>query len=435
MCRDWRQIFTLRPTLWTDLDCADIDKTLVYLDRSRSSPINVQLDRYEELSPYDPFLQVIPHVIARLKSVVIRGVPENSQEIIAQLSSPAPHLEILDIEVNCECSPQHGPVITTTLFNGDLSSLRELRLDCIRTELPWRNMVNLTTFTLGYSSPGDSSVRPLLDFFESAPRLSEIRLHFATPTFDTQQGRSVLLANLKKMDIFGGGPPFLLLDHLLVPAGAKLKMQVSSDGALHLPKSFDFLDEFSRFKIHLHVREFYPSIHLKAPNYRISLVPATATSPPTYNCRVFESLARFDPLNVERLSLAGGELMRRDGDGCDHYRILGRMKNLRALTISRCTGLPPFFSFFDWSGICAKLEEFALDPRADRGEFDIQNVIQLAAKRASLGRPLKSVRILSWDKSVQAGALKLGEYVSRVECSPKIALSSDGVDSDEDWLL
>jgi len=136
VCRAWREIFTSRPTLWTDLDCTDIDKTLVYLDRSRSSPINVRFEKYDALSPYDPFIQVVPHIIGRLKSITIYGVPENLQEIAAQLSSPAPLLESLAIDVASECSPQHGPVMTTTLFNGDLSSLRELRLRGIRTELP-----------------------------------------------------------------------------------------------------------------------------------------------------------------------------------------------------------------------------------------------------------------------------------------------------------
>ena len=432
MCRDWRQIFTSRPTLWTNLNFVDTDKTLAYLDRSRSSPIDVRLDMYEGLSSYDPFLQVIPHIIARLKSMVIRGFPvEDFQHITAQLSPHAPLLETLEIDVDCECSAQRGPVIATTLFNGDLSSLRKLRLDCIRTELPWRNMVNLTSFTLGYSSPGDSSVRHLLDFFESAPHLREIQLQFATPTFGTQTGRLVSLGHLKRMDISWGRPPSLLLDHLLVPTGAKFTMQVDSRGSLHLPESFDFLEEFSRFRIHLHVRGFYPSIQFNAPNCQISIVPATP--PTTSNCRVFESLARFDPSNVKRLRLVEGGLMRHDGR--DHVRILGRMEDLRALTISHCTGLPRFLPFFDGSGLCMKLEEFILEPRADREKFDIQNVIQLAAKRASLGKPLKSVRIVSWDKSMQASALKLREYVSHAECSHRVTLACGGADSDEEECL
>ena len=427
MCQTWREIFTSRPTLWTDLDCAYIDKTLAYLDRSRSSPINVRLERYEGLSPYDPFLQVIPHVIPRLKSVTIYGAPENLQEITTQLSPPAPLLETLTIYVDRECSPQRGPVLTTTLFDGDLSSLRELCLQSVRTELPWRNMVNLTSFTLSYTSPGDSSVKPLLDFFASAPRLRKIKLRFATPTFGTQRGRLVLLAHLKKMDIFGGGPPSLLLDHLLVPAGAKLTTQVDSRGTLHLPKSLDFLKEFFRFRIHLHVRDFYPSIQFIGPNCQISIIPATSP-PASTNCRVLDSLARFDPSGVEGLRLANGDLMRQSG--CDLCRVFPTMKEIRTLTISRCTNLSGFFDFFIRNDHCPQMEEFILDPRGDGENFDIRGVeaVEAVARRAKV----KSVRIASWDKAVQASVLKLGQYVSHVECSPRVALVSDDVDISED---
>ena len=428
VCRTWRDIFTSCPALWTDIDCTNIDKTLVYLDRSRSSPLNLQLEKYQTLSPYDPFLQVIPHVIPRLKSVTIYGVPENLQEIIAQLSPPAPLLEALTIDIDCECPPQDGPAITTPLFNGDLSSLRELRLQCVSTELPWRNMVNLTSFTLGYTMPGDSSVRYLLDFFASAPRLRKIRLSFATPTFGTQRGRLVTLPHLRRMSIFGGGPPSLLFDHLLIPAGAKLTTEVDSRGTLHLPKSLDFLDIFSRFKIHLHVRDFYPSIRFIAPDCQISIIPANPPATPT-SCRVLDSLSRFHPLKVERLRLADGNLMRQGG--CDFW-VFNRMKDVRTLTISRCTGMSRFFRFFNDSRDCPRLEHLILDPRGDEEKFDIQSVITLAAEKAARGTGLKSVKIVSWDKVVQASASKLQEYVPRVECSPRVALESDDVDSGDE---
>ena len=386
------------------------------------------LGRYGTLSPYDPFLQVVPHITGRLKSVTINGIPENIQEITSQLSPPAPLLESLTIGVDCECSPQRGPVIPATLFDGDLSSLRELGLRCIRTELPWRNMVNLTSFTLDYTSPGESSVRHLLDFFASAPRLRKIQLRFATPTFGTQRGRLVSLPNLKRMHIFGGGPPSLLFDHLLIPAGAKLTTEVDSRGSLHLPKSLNFLQvfEFPRFRIHLYVRDFSLSIRFSGPNCDISIVPATSPAIST-TCRVLESLAQFDPSNVERLRLAGGDLMK--SSACDLSAVLPCMRDLRALTISRCTNLSRFFSFFNDRVhlYCPRLEDFILDPRGDGGNFDIQGVIVLAAKAK-----LKSVRIVSWDKSVQTNALKLKEYVAHVECNPRVALVSDDVDSGDE---
>ena len=90
-------------------------------------------------------------------------------------------------------------------------------------------MVNLTSFTLKYTSEGDSLVRHLLDFFEGAPRLRKIKLLSATPTFGAQIGRLMSLPCLK-MDISGGVGSPLLLDHLLIPVGAKLAMQAAGLG-------------------------------------------------------------------------------------------------------------------------------------------------------------------------------------------------------------
>ena len=240
------------------------------------------------------------------------------------------------------------------------------------------------------------------------------------------------LPNLKRIYIFGSGPPSLLLDHLLIPAGAKLSTEVDSRGSLHLPKSLDFLQLFSRFTIHLYVRDFYPSIRFRGPNCDISIVPATSPVAST-TCRVLESLARFDPLSVERLRLAGGDLMRQDG--CDVDPVLSRMKEIHTLTISRCTGLSRFFPFINNADLCPKLEQLILDPRADGDKFDIQNIIGLAIRIRRpwwRGAKLKSVRIVSRDQSVQAGAVKLAEHVPHVECSPRVALVSDDVDSSDE---
>ena len=188
----------------------DLDKTLTYLERSRTSPINLLLYRSEDLSLGDPFIQIIPHVVGRLKSLFVTGTRGNLQDITAHLSCPAPLLRDMSIFGSCEFQQVHNPVLTPALFNGDLSSLRKLRLDYICTELPWRNMVNLTSFMLVHTSP--ISVRKLLDFFEGAHCLREVELHSVIPTSGAQYGRLVSLAHLKTMYITGGGPSSLLLD-------------------------------------------------------------------------------------------------------------------------------------------------------------------------------------------------------------------------------
>ena len=413
----------------------------MYLERSRSLPIDLRLERAVDLSPHDPFLQVVPHAIARLKSIDIQGTPENLQDITAQLSHPAPLLESLAVEIDWESSPHDGPAIPATLFDGDLSSLRELRLKCIRTELPWRNMANLTSFTLGYTLLGNFPMKHLLDFFESAPHLRKIQLSSATPTSGAQSGRLVSLACLKRMDILGGGPPALLFDHLLIPVGAKLTTRMETslfpptlessivDG--HLPRSLNNLKNLSIFtKIHLWAWEFDPRIRFSGPTGQVTMIPPAPRDTTTTAWRVLRSLERFDISMVEQLTITGCDL--KTQDGCAIYSVFFRAKNLRTLTLSRCKNLPTGIHFL--REFCPKLEELTLDPRVAGEKFDIQTVIGFAATRPNL----KSVRIVSGDESVQTSALKLWEYVSHVECSPRVALTSDdsedsdGGDSDDE---
>jgi len=153
VCRTWREVFVSRSSLWTNFDCSDEEKTQVYFERSKSSPINLSL---EGICPCDPFFQIIPHVTGRLKSVFIMG-PLGNVEVVTRaiscLSHPAPLLEHLSIRSNPTTVPALCPALPSTLFNGDLSSLRTLRLEAVHTELPWRNMLNLTSFTLSYIPP------------------------------------------------------------------------------------------------------------------------------------------------------------------------------------------------------------------------------------------------------------------------------------------
>ena len=397
VCRGWRKIFTSRSALWTNIDCENADKTLIYLNRSRASPISVRLERDESLSPDDPFIQAIPRIITRLKSMSIHATPGNLQEVIAQLSHSAPLLESLTIEAKCESPPQHCPMIMPTLFDGDLSSLRELHLQCILTTLPWRNMVNLTSFTLAYVSSDQSPVRCLLDFFQSAPRLCQIKLQFAASTFGAQRGRLVSLECLKRMDIIGSSPS-LLLGHLLVPADAKLVIHMDSRRSLHLPGSLDFLAEFSRFGIRLYVRDLYPSMQFVAPNCKISIVPATPRASTT--CRVLESLAQFDPSKIERLGLADGDLTSQHGR--DFGRALPKITNLRSITISRCRNLSGFIPFLGHD-VCPKLEEFVLGPSVNGEKLNIRSLIGLVARRASRKEKFKSVRIVTSGVALASG--------------------------------
>jgi len=90
VCHAWREQFTSRASLWVDIECKVMDKTLVYLEHSKPSPIDVSLDRSKELHSNDPFIQIIPHSIGQLKSLSIYGVPGIYKTSLLAYLSPLP---------------------------------------------------------------------------------------------------------------------------------------------------------------------------------------------------------------------------------------------------------------------------------------------------------------------------------------------------------
>ena len=433
VCRAWREVFTSRASLRTDFDCVDADKTRTYLERSKSSPLHLSLIGDHNLSPSDPFFEIIPHAIGRLKSLSVEGTPRNVQDITAHLSRPAPLLEDLTICGGVGHTTDRNPVLTPALFNGDLSSLRELSLEHVRTELPWRNMANLTSFMLVRPSPSEVTVRHLLDFFESAPQLRVVDLYFATPTSGAQNGRLVSLPRLKGMEITGDELPSLLLDHLLIPVGAELRTEVASVGHLintHLPRSLDNLRNFSNFTtIELYGDNSHLQIKFSGPNGQVTMVQHISLVNGT--CSVLESLAHFDTSKTECLKINHGEPSSSDTP----FRALLPMKGLRTLTLSRCKNphiltyaLHPSTSPSEVV-VCPKLEELVIEG----GEtLDVKNIIEMAGARASRGAKLKSVRINGPYKFVRLDVLELKKHVSLVDCSPEADGTCDDSDDSDD---
>jgi len=407
----------------------DEDKALVYLERSKSSPISLSLRRDHRLSLCDPLLEIIPRAIGRLGSLSIEATSENLHPITSQLSRPAPLLEELSICGDCQLVSRY-PVLTPTLFGGDLSSLRRLCLESVRTELPWRNMVNLTSFLLAYTWPGEISVRQLLDFFESAPHLREVELHSATPTSGAQNRRLVSLACLKRMHITNGGPSFVLFDHLLIPVGAELITQADLPIGDLLPRCLDNLRNFSNFTtIQLYVGASRLDMDFSGPNGRVRMSPRTSRADMT--CFVHESLAQFDTSKTERFKIGGCVPLSRD----PLYLALLPMKDLRFLLLYECISphtciraLHPRTGSLEVVA-CPNLEELVLVLRSDEERFDIGSVIGMAEARASRGKKLGTVKIVDrQDEPDPEDLFELGKHVRHVEYGYPV----DAIDDEED---
>ena len=418
VCRAWREVFVSRSSLWTNFDCLDPEKTRVYFERSKFSPINLSLDLREGIPSYNSLFQLIPHVTGRLKSVFIMGPLDNVEvdtHVISRLTHPAPLLEHLTICSNPSIAPDLCPALPPALFSGDLSSLRTLCLESVHTELPWRNMINLTSFILHCIPPGAVSVERILDFFENAPYLEEVEFCFTTLTAGAQNGRLVSLACLKSMCIEDDGPPPVLLDHLLIPAGAKLEIQADMLSSLigaHLPRSFDNLKNLSNFTtIQLNIGPS-PSMKFSGPN------GAVKTSLPGGSVDlVLEFLAKLDTSKTEWFEIDWGH----SPSGRSFYQALLRMKDLRTLTLSKCRSLEVFIRALQPATsptevvVCPKLEKLVLVLHPYEMMSHITSVIEMAAARALRGEKLRTVRIVGGRNATTFDVAELRKHVYNVE--------------------
>jgi hypothetical protein len=433
VCQAWREIFISRSSLWINLDCKDEDQARTYLERSKSLPVNLSLDTTDRLPSYHPFFEIIPHAIGRAKSLSIQTAPEDLQGITTHLSRHAPLLEKLWICGSYYHETHPNPVLTPTLFNGDLSSLRVLKLWSVRTELPWRNMVNLTSFTLNRMSRDQPSVEQFLDFIESAPRLRRVSLFHATPTSGAQNGRLVSLACLERMEIIYGGSASLLLDHLLIPVRAHLEIEVDLPSPPNQgppPRFLDNLKNLPNFTdIHLHIDRRFTYMQFSGPNGQVRMVPRTSRVGRTY--LGLESLGQFDTSKVERLRIDCHDSPSSDPP----YRALLPMEHLRTLTLYHCRSphivihaLHPAMSS-SGAMVCPKLEELVIV--LDKETLDMKSVIGVVTARASRGAKFRSVRIVGQDQPVRTDVLELEKHVLDVEYGPKVdRVYDDGDDED-----
>ena len=405
-----------------------MDKTLAYLERSKSSPIDLSLARDVKSPPWESFFETIPQVIERLESLSIEGTPGNLPFIASRLLHPAPILEKLSIRGGCQYT-SHNPVLTPALFNGELSSLRKLYLEYVRTQLPWRNMVNLTSFTLARTS--QITIEQLLNFFESSPQLRKVALHSATLTSGAQNGRLVSPECLKCMEIIGGEPSSVLLDHLLIPVGARLTTWLDLVDFLvedHLPRSLSNLRNLSNFTTIKLSSDVFPCLEFSGPNGQVAMIFKTLRVGGTH--LVLECLPLFDTSTTERLEHRWSKFTSRDPS----YRALLPMKDLRVLELTECENPHFLIHALDPSTdspeavVCPKLEDIVIVLSTSGEIFDIKGAIGTVVARASRGAKLKSIRVVSKRKFAPADVLELKKHVLHVECGPEV----DGVSGDSD---
>jgi len=433
VCRSWRNLFISRPSLWTNLDFKSVNKTRIYIERSRSLLLEATLCKTKaECSLEEALLLAVPH-IRRFKSLTIIGITDPLQNLTKHLTSPAPSLKELIIDFSCTLAP----ALNINLLNGDLSSLNTLTLGGVATRLPWKNLQNLTAFKLRCAPDSGVTVKQLLGFLENAQNLRDITLHDSIPTSSNVcTSRVVPLGNLKTLTISGGTGYGVLLNHLHIPDGASLVLDFNFGekkpfiGAC-LPKtSKNFRNLFRITAVNLYFGRERKCVLLVGPNGALYMIGhregeenLTFWDGPV-DRQILQSLDYFKSRLHEVRSLTITEYNYRlltGLHGLTPFDILPHMNGLHTLTLIRCKNLD-FIAVLNPGCVgrskimfLPNLKELILYVEARSG-FYIEPLMIVAKERALRGAGLKLVTIVGLGELLPGKEVfKLREHVGRVE--------------------
>jgi len=430
VCRRWREIFILRPSLWTRMDCRNVEKTKVYIERSKNSSLEIYLDG-REIATFckDAFLLTVPH-IGGLKTLSASSLQPSLLPVLAEhFSRPVPLLKTLKINLT------HDPQLTLpgTLFNGDLSSLRELHLTATRFPLSWRGLENLTIFNLS-NAVGSPKLDHLLDFFWSTPRLYDIELKNIVTFTNAPPGRIVSLPNLRELRIIYCPWNSILLDHLSIPYGAIVTLIFTFSGSESPipPRISDALDNFHNLShitaVNLCFGPERRAMRLNGPSGELYVRgewKREGAGQHVGTDQLVQFAGRFDTSRCRRLWITqyNSDLDRSAPIvTCAVYQLLLPMGDLRNLTLIDSNNLPFILALnpdknSDKIVLCPELKEITLHFKGPWYQFHIHELLSMAKERASRGAKLSGITIFCADKLAPlAGMVELRKLVSLVEC-------------------
>ena len=425
VCRSWREVLIADSSLWTRFDCTNVDKTRVYIERSKSSSLEISLVSSEGAAYLgDAFLLVAPH-ISRLRSFRIVGTEDPFRNLTQHISCSAPLLRELTIDLNCD----RDPTLNITLFNGDLSSLHTLNLTGVGTRLPWKNLSNLTTFKLHYTPSGQVSITKLLNFFENSSRLRNVSLtHSMAESSDAPPERVVSPPCLENLTIVADPPAHsILLDHLIIPAQATLTLRSGVIGNGHplrdfLPKELGNLKNISSVaSINICFDDAERPVRLEGPVGGLFVFGSWKGSPLfDLDRQVFKSLDHFTLSKTQGLVVTKFKTPTVVVENSAPYHVLLRVETLRTLTLIQCNNRSFILALNPDKNpskhiLCPELEEIVLYVE-DRESFNITELMSMAKERASRDVKLLSITIVGLGELVPAREVfKLREYVAKVD--------------------
>lgn len=409
VCHFWRVTLLSSSRLWSHLDFANEGRALVFLDRSKSTPLSVDIG-----------LGNLPSEAARglLNGVITRVTTlrsERSPYLDELLAQPVPVLEALEIT-----EPYSFGADKPIQYLPSLKSLVVSDPDTLLFRAPL-----LTYFHLTCKLANNRwSANPIIDFLGSCPLLEVASLRCGDPDMHPDSDVVVSLPLLRSFthELLSDRYTLCLFDHFSLPPACRVALVIDVTEhlsepwvpALPTPRDSSYLSDVKTVRITAHPRnmdfpedhitfklEFASSTHRKISFNRISyhhehpsffsheglmdlLENAETGSVETlcfdrYPVHTHHSLPKVTPEYVTRA--------------------LRKFPNLKTLILSECN----FAAFFDGLPSCPTIEALVVhstgkhDPTAaDVGT--LSRVQEFTVSRKEAGSPLKTITIprLRW---------------------------------------
>lgn len=411
ICRHWRSAILSVPTLWTDIPCRDLDRTLTYLERSKGALINIYA-----MSPSSnfPIRDIFSRYIERTRLLRANLSRAGVRSAVLQLRDPVLSLEILELFGSTFEAPRIN--LPADFLGRHAPSLLSIHFSDVSPTFTPFYLPNLTHFYLrGTDEP--TPMDSILELFNNAPRLREV-LIFCRRT--TPGKVPFLETSLDSLEVF------TLRIHDPVPILRSLRLPSIKEIFVELPFHPEKMNTLAHFlpldvvprlaeatSMDCTIDPSYGCLVIHAPDFEAAVY---ALSPKGMNpADILPTLLAdktFFPLSkIKRL-----EFTQHDASSC---LSLAEFENLEVLGLDDCWEefIFPVLQPSANHTPCPRLRELIIRPSEDRS-FPLTSLVQLAKVRKEAGCVFKKITMDPEPGNVLQEAITLlDEYVEELDFS------------------
>ena len=168
VCRDWRHGILSIPTLWTNIHCRDLDRTVTYLQRSKGALINL----YATASSSNFSVRdILSGNIQRTRLLRVNLSRADVRSAVLQLRDPVSSLEILELFGSTFDAPRIN--LPADFLGRYAPSLLSIHFSDVSPTFTPFYLPNLTHLYLrGTDEP--TPIDSIFGLFKNAPRLRDV---------------------------------------------------------------------------------------------------------------------------------------------------------------------------------------------------------------------------------------------------------------------